>query len=297
MTTINRRKGLTITGLGILAYTPDSLLIRLAAVESFTYVFLRGLIVSGMLILRLASRRRGTGQPVFAGLNRWGLFAALLNGTGGLLFICAFAHTTVANVLVTIAAQPVVAGLLAWLFLREPVSRATLCAMAGTAVGIAIVAGASIGKPSLIGDGAAFLAMTINAGYYVVLRRHATKDMQPAVALSGALSAALAFALLWLTGIGWSGFAALGWSNIGWTVGNCVLLVPFAMAMLAAGARYLPAAEVALLLLIEVVLGPLWVWWILGEEPPTTTLIGGAVILFSVAAHALMTLRRSLPRD
>ena len=291
--TVDRRKGLAITIAGVLAYTPDSLLIRLAAVESFTYAFLRGLIVSGVLLLRLARRRRGSGRPLLAGLGRAGFCAALMNGVGGLLFIYAFAYTSVANILVYIAAQPMMTGVLAWITLGERIARTTLFSMLGTAIGIGIVAEASLGTPSLIGDGAALAATIVSAGYYVILRRQAASDMLPAVAMSGLLSASIAVVLLWVTDVGWAGFAALGWENLAWTVGNCVLLIPFAMAMTAAGARYLPAAEVALLVLLEVVLGPLWVWWALGEEPPRATLIGGALILASVAAHALMTLRRS----
>jgi len=289
---IDRRKGLAITSIGVLAYTPDSLLIRLAAVESFTYVVIRGLIVAAMLALRLGRQRRRNPWPLLFKVGRPGFQAALLNGLGGLFFIFAFAHTSVANILVYVAASPMIAGFIGWVVLRERLARSTLWSMLGTAAGIGIVAAESIGTPSLIGDGAALLATTFGAGYYVVLRRHAATDMLPAVALSGLLSAAMAFALLWLTGVGWAGFAALGWTNLAWTVGNCVLLIPFAMAMTAAGARYLPAAEVALIVLLEVVLGPLWVWWALGEEPPPATLVGGALILASVAAHALMALRR-----
>jgi drug/metabolite transporter (DMT)-like permease len=226
-------------------------------------------------------------------VGRPGVYAALLNALGGILFIFAFAHTSVANILVYVAAQPMLAGLVARLALGERLTRSALWSMLGTAAGIGIVASQSLGTPSMLGDGAALLATTFGAGYYVVLRRNSTVDMLPAVALSGLISAALAFVLLWLTGVGWAGFAALGWTNLAWTVGNCVLLIPFAMAMTATGARYLPAAEVALLVLLEVVLGPLWVWWALGEEPPPATLVGGALILASVAAHALMTLRRS----
>jgi len=290
-----RLKGFAITVAGVLLFTPDGLLIRLADVEPFTYTLIRGLSVAGVLALTLALRSGKSPLGLIRRMGWPGVWAALLNSLGGICFIFAFAHTAVANVLVFVAAQPIIASIMAWIVIREPVQRSTLLAMAGTVVGIAIVASQSFGTPSLLGDGAALVTALLFSGWFVVLRCHKSIDLVPSLVVSGLLNAVLCSLLLAATGIGWSAFAALDWASLGWTLGNCLFLIPFALALTTIGARYLPTADVTLLMLIEMVLGPLWVWAVVNEVPPTATLIGGLVILLSVAGHATFSLRRRQP--
>jgi drug/metabolite transporter (DMT)-like permease len=292
MASDRRVLGYAVTLSGVALFTPDALMIRLAGAEPFTYILLRSLLVAGALTLGIALFARSSPWPLFRRMGRPGIWAGLLNGVSSLCFVFAFWHTAAANVLVYIAAQPALVGLIAWIAIREPVGRSTVFAMLGTAIGIGIVVSQSLGTPSLLGDGAALLAALFSAGWFVVLRRHSEIDLVPSVALSGVVTASLCVVLLLATGTGWSGFAALDWSAIGWTVLNCGLFVPLALGLVAIAPRLLPAAEVSLLMLIEVVVGPLWVWWVLGEVPPSATLIGGAVILLSVGTHAALRLRR-----
>jgi drug/metabolite transporter (DMT)-like permease len=291
MASDRRLLGYAVALSGVALFTPDALMIRLADAEPFTYILIRSLLVAGALTLGIALFARASPWPLFRRMGRPGIWAGLLNGVSSLCFVFAFSHTAAANVLVYIAAQPALVGAIAWLVIREPVGRSTLFAMLGTAVGIGIVVSHSLGTPSLLGDGAALMAALLSASWFVVLRRHAEVDLVPSVALSGLITAGLCLILLVATGTGWSGFAALGWSNIGWTLLNCGLMVPLALGLVAIAPRLLPAAEVSLLMLIEVVVGPLWVWAVLGEVPPTATLIGGTVILLSVGTHAALRLR------
>lgn len=287
-----RLKGYAITVAGVLLFTPDALFIRLAAVEPFTYTVWRGLLVALVVAATLWLRTGQGPWPLIRRMGWPGVWAALLNSLGGVCFIFAFANTSVANVLVYVASQPVLAAVIAWVAIREPVRRSTLFAIAGTLVGIGIVVTHSLGTPSLLGDGAALMAALLWSGWFVVLRTHKGIDLVPSLIASGLINAVISVALLLATGIAWAGFAAMDWSAIGYTLANCILLIPFALALTTIGARYLPAAEVTLLMLIEMVLGPVWVWAFLGEVPPTTTLIGGLIILLSVASQSYFSLRR-----
>jgi drug/metabolite transporter (DMT)-like permease len=291
-----RLKGYAITVAGVLLFTPDALLIRLAGVEPFTYTAMRGLLVALVLAVTLRLRSGKSPWQLIRRMGWPGVWAALLNSLGGICFIFAFANTSVANVLVYVAAQPVLASIMTWLVIREPVHRSTVLAMLGTLVGIGIVVNHSLGTPSLLGDGAALMTALLFSGWFVVLRVHKTVDLVPSLVASGLLNTVLSLLLLLATGIGWSTFAALDGAAIGWTLLNCIFLIPFALALTTIGTRYLPTADVTLLMLIEMVLGPLWVWAVLDEVPATATLIGGLIILVSVAGHALFSLRRPSPR-
>lgn len=287
-----RLKGYAITVAGVLLFTPDALFIRLAGVEPFTYTTFRGLLVALVVAITLWLRTGHGPWRLILRMGRPGLWAALLNSLGGICFIFAFANTSVANVLVYVASQPVIASIMAWLIIREPVHRSTVLAMLGTLVGIGIVVNHSLGTPSLLGDGAALMAALLWSGWFVVLRTHKGIDLVPSLVASGVINAAISLLLLLATGIGIAGFAAMDWAALGYTVFNCTFLIPFALALTTIGARYLPTADVTLLMLFEMVLGPLWVWAVLDEVPATSTLIGGLVILLSVAGHALFSLRR-----
>ena len=289
-------KGTLITLAGVLVFTPDALLIRLAGMESLTYSFCRGLLIALTLAvaLRLIHGRGTVGR--YRAIGTAGLWAALLNALGGVLFIVAFAYTSVANVLLAIATQPILSALLSRLFLGERVALATRIAIGGALFGILVVVSGSIGEPSLVGDGTAFLAALCFSGYFVILRRHREIDMIPSVVVSGVMAAGMTGVALPLVGIGLAGFAAISWEATAWLLLAACLVAPLALALTAIGPRYIPAPEVTLLILLEVVLGPFWVWLVLGEAPSDLALVGGAIILASVAFHAGAALQRERER-
>jgi drug/metabolite transporter (DMT)-like permease len=264
---------------------------RLADCEPYTLALLRGLgLALSLLLVVWILRRSGFGQALRA-IGPAGLFAAFINGIGNLLFVVALDLTQVANVLIAIAIEPLFAALLGWQMLREPVSRATQLAMAGGFFGIAIVVGDSLGETRFWGDFAAIAASFFFAYFFVALRKAGKVDMTPAVGLSGLFSAGLALPLLWIAGEGITPLLSLGGTQWLWIALAALLLVPLAFALISIGPRYLPAAEVSLLILLEAVLGPLWVWWALGETPTRATLIGGAVVLATLVLHALWGLK------
>ena len=283
-------KGLLITLAGTACFTPDALLIRLIALESFTYAALRGTMMALGITCFLWLTLRGELWPAFRRIGRLGLLAALLNGAGGVAFIFAFAYTSVANVLLYVAVQPFIAAVLSRLLLGERIGRPVLLAMLGTFVGLGIVVTGEIGKPSLLGDGAALFAATLFAGYFTLLRKQSHIDMGPAVAVAGVFNALLAVPFLFLLGEGLAPLLAIEGARWQLILLSGALL-SLAMSLTAIGPRYLPAAEVSLLILLETVLGPLIVWAVLDEVPADTTLLGGAVVIGALLAHTLWNLR------
>lgn len=235
--------------------------------------------LTGVLVLiGLTIRYRAQVGRAFAGVGRAGLLGAVCFATSNTCFVVALSLTTVANTLFMISSEPLIAGLLAWLFLREPVRPSTLVAMACAGVGIAVMVGGGVGH----GAGGSLIALAGSfafASLAVILRANRGVDMVPVIVLGSGLVAALALVVLgggvWIGGAGLlSCFVMAATSAIGF--------VAFVR-----GARYLPAAQVMLLALIEVVLGPLWVLILFREVPSASTLLGGAIIVGAVALQAL----------
>ena len=215
-----------------------------------------------------------------------GLVSGLMWAIMFTAFLFALSMTTTANTLVVMSVSPLLTALFASMFLKDPVPLRTWLAASAAAIGIAWMFSAGL-SAHYAGMAIAFLIPVAAAINVVVLRASAAKlDLVPAIMLGGALSCliALPFALPFAsTPRDLLLLAFLGVTQLGLP---CMLLVLASRALL--------APEIALLGLLEVVLGPLWAWLGAGEEPARHTLTGGAVVLAALAGNELATLRRRL---
>src|SRR3546814_2489315 len=178
-----------------------------------------------------------------------------------------------------------IAAILSHLFLREPVSARTWAAIAATFLGIAIVVWDELGHGTLAGDLAALAAAGFAAAILVVLRRSRAVNMVPATALSGLIAALSVAGVAAPFSIGVGDALVLGVMGL--------VVLPISFGLITLGPRYLPAPEVSLLLLLETVLGPVLVWLVVGEAVSTATLVGGTVVVATLATHAILLLRRT----
>ena len=212
-----------------------------------------------------------------------GLASGLMWAVMFTAFLFALSLTTTANALVVMSVSPLLTALFASMFLKDPVPLRTWLAAGAAAIGIAYMFGSSF-EGHLLGMAIASLIPVAAAINVVILRASAAKlDLVPAVMLGGALSCLIAvpFALpISATGRDVALLAFLGITQLGLP---CMLLVLASRALL--------APEIALLSLLEVVLGPLWVWLGAGEEPGRATLMGGAIVLAALAANELAAMR------
>jgi len=230
------------------------------------------------------------GRP-FASLRAAGLPGLVSGAMWAIMFTCfilALTYTTVANVLVVASLGPIFTALLARAFLRDPLPLRTWIAIAAATAGMLAMFGAGFtaGEPRhLIGMALALTIPTASAVNIVVLRRSgAHLDLMPAVMLGAILSAAVTLPLsvpFEASGRDLAFLATLGVVQLG---APCLFLV--------IASRTLPAPEIALLALLEVVLGPLWTWLGAGEVPAEATLAGGAVVLAALAGNELAALAR-----
>jgi drug/metabolite transporter (DMT)-like permease len=279
-----QRRGQAYVALAALAWSTAGVLQRGLEVNAATQVAIRAAFAGVALLAWVAISERGRVIEACRSVGLAGVGFAVCIASASACFIVALNHTTVAHVLFIQAMAPVLAALLAWLALREPVSARTAVALGVALAGVAIMVGGP-GGGSLLGDGLSLL-MALSFAVSIVISRHRRDvSMLPATCLAQVflVVAFLPFAApAGMPGDDLVALAALGAGQIG-----------LGLAFLTVGARLIPAAQVALITLLEVVLGPLWVWLAIDEKPTTATLVGGAIVVVAVVIQAVGTPQRS----
>lgn len=266
------RKGALLVAFGAILFAPDSLMLRLMGMEQWPTLFWRGL-VGGGAITAVCLVIHGRRYPAkIRALGATGLvFVALFCATS-FCFVYAVRETSVANTLFLVSTSPVFSGLIAWAALGEAPDRRTIRTTVIALAGVALIAfGSGRGPNSLLGDLAALGAAAALAGTFVAARAVRPLDMTPLLGPAGLVSAAIAGLLAADLTIRDGALAPLLVMGLA--------IMPIATICLTLGPRYIPAAEVSLLMLIEAALGPLIVWWALAEHPGAMTIFGGLVIL------------------
>jgi drug/metabolite transporter, DME family len=197
----------------------------------------------------------------------------------------------VANAMLLFATAPFMTAVLGWIILRERVRVATWVAIAAAIGGIAIMVADKSGSVALNGSLAALGSAFGFAVFTVALRWGRTGEMLPSVFLSGLFAIVVTLGICQFLGLS----VTLGLRDGAISMGMGVFQVGAGLILYTLGSRSLPAAELALLSLAEVLLGPLWVWLFLGETASLNTLIGGAALLAAIAGNAVSGKRRKPP--
>jgi drug/metabolite transporter (DMT)-like permease len=260
------------------AWSSAGVLQRQLSIDTPTQIAARALVAFFALAVFVALTNRGSTVAAFRTIGRAGLAVAVFMSISSGSFIIALNHSTVANVLFIQAAAPVAAALIAWVALREAITRRAGIAMAVALIGVALmVGGPDSGGPFGI---VASIVMTLSFAVTIVIARHKRDvSMGPAICLSQLI--------VFLIGAPFAHPTTIGAHDFAFLVLMGVCQMALGLAFLTAGARLIPASEVALITLLEVVLGPLWVWISVSETPVASTLIGGAVVIVAVLIQTM----------
>ena len=281
-TTPATRRGVLLVACAAVCWSSGGLIARLVTTTPWTTSLWRGLFATLFLavVLRIVRGRgivaqwRDGGRPIAA--------VAACMALASTCFIFSLAYTSVANTLSLISTGPYVAGLLGWLMLGERVAARTWITMGVALAGAVIMVSDSYSRGAIVGDLLAIVMAVSFATATVLVRSRPETPMAPASALATTLTALVALPFsepLRTTARDLGLLAAFGVGNYG---------LGFLLFM--AGARLIPAAQSALVGMLETVLGPLWVWLVLDERPGVATLIGGAFILAALLANTLLEL-------
>jgi drug/metabolite transporter (DMT)-like permease len=279
----DRGKGILMSLVGVFVLSPDSLLIRLAGLDDYTLIFYRGLfpIFSILLILWFYYRDRFT--AVLLGIGWAGVVNGIFFAGVNISFVSAIQRTSVANTLLFLSSAPIFAALLSLIVLRENQRPSTWLIIALSLLGIFIIGWGSYGSSGLLGDFLAICCAVFTACSAVLVRYRKEVDLVPSVVIGSFFTAC--YALLQTPELAISGRQLLYLGIIGF------ILIPFAFTILTIAPRFANSAEVQLVYLLESILGPLWVWLIVRETPSLNTIVGGSILLASVAWFAHHSLR------
>ncbi len=277
-------KGLIITALGVLLISPDGLLTRLILVDHWTLIFWRALFLSFGMWLIVSLIYPNKAWHKYKSMGRGGTIMVLIYAMGTISFIVAITHTSVANTLIILSTTPMFAAIIGWIFLRESIPARTWIAILLVGIGIFIISsGNENPTSSLFGDMAAMSGSFFLATGFTVIRSFPKIPILPVISTSGLLTALIILPLA-------QPFSVTQ-DDMGYLLIMGIYMLPVATALMYSGPRYIPAPEVGLMLLLESILGPAWVWLALGEQPGTRTFIGGAIILSTLAINTVWLLK------
>ncbi len=287
----HRRGVMLVLSAGVF-WSIAGLLVRLMeSASEWQILMYRSLALCLTLSLYLALRPGSGLLRSFRAAGRGAALAGLFLSGGFANWIFAMTHTTIANALFLLSASTFMAALLARFVLGERVKLSTIVFMLIATAGIAVMVAEGIAVGTLVGNLCGLGAALAFAAFAVTLRRGKAVDMTPAVCWAGIWGTLIGAAMI--------STSALSFSVTPNDLALCsvmgIVQVGLGLILFTAGSRYLPAAELTLLSLTEVVLGPIWVWLGVGEIPSLLTVVGGAVVLGAVAGQAIYSVRRRPP--
>ena len=280
----HRMRGFLLTGLGVLLLSPDSLLVKVTSVSAWTFIFWRGLLLAAAFLL-IGLARYGRQYP--AQIRRCGLrgfYCALAFSMSTVGFVTGMKHTAAGNVLVIINTSPVIAAVIAFVIWRERLPLRTWLTILICVAGATLMALGEMGEGEPLGLAMAALTAFALASNLTVARSRPEADMSVMLVFGALLTAAIAASQ--------GGAQAPGWPDMGYILVLCLVFLPAASTLVQTGPRYLPAAEVSLMLLLETVIGSLLVWLVLGEVPPPLSFVGGSLILLTLLINGCLDLLR-----
>ena len=281
----DQQKGSLMAFVAVMFITPDSLFIRLSNVDTWGLVFYRGIIpfftvFLGMLLIYKLSFFKILLNSGYHGLLYVGTFS-LTNIT----FVVSIQNTNVANTLVMIATAPMLSAILGAIFLKEPPDKKTWISIIITFLAIIYIFFDSLKLGNFYGDILGFITALGLAVGAVTIRSAKTKNLVPA-AVVGKLFVAI-FALFFIESF------VLADKDLIIIPLMCILCVAIPFVLVTIAPRFIPAAEVNLFFLLETIIGPIWVWLIIKEQPSFETLYGGIVIITTIAIHSFLKLKNS----
>ena len=281
----DQQKGSLMAFVAVMFITPDSLFIRLSNVDTWGLVFYRGIIPFLTVFLGMLLIYRLSFFKIFLNSGYHGLIYIGTFSLTNITFVVSIQNTNVANTLVMIATAPMISAILGAIFLKEPPDKKTWISIIITFLAIIYIFFDSIKLGNFYGDILGFITALGLAVGAVTVRSAKSKNLVPA-AVVGKLIVAT-FALFFI-----ESFVLID-KDLYIIPLMCIMCVAIPFVLVTIAPRFIPAAEVNLFFLLETIIGPIWVWLIIKEQPSIETLYGGAIIIATIATHSFLKLKNS----
>ena len=281
----DQQKGSLLAFIAVIFITPDSLFIRLSSVDTWSLVFYRGIIPFMTVFIAMLIIYRLNFFKILLTSGHHGLIYIVTFSITNITFVVSIQNTNVANTLVMVAMAPMLSAILGAFFLKEMPDKKTWIAIAITFIAAVYIFYDSLQLGSIYGDILGFITALGLAIGAVTIRSAKKKNLVPA-AVVGKLFVAL-FAMFFIETY------VLTDLDLFIVPLMCVMCVAIPFVLVTIAPRFIPAEEVNLFFLLETIIGPLWVWMIIKEQPSLEIIQGGAVIILTIAIHSFLKLRKS----
>ena len=281
----DQKKGSLMAFVAVMFITPDSLFIRLSNVETWSLVFYRGIIPFVLVFIGMLLIYRLKFFNLLRSNGYYGFAYVLTFSVTNIAFVVSIQNTNVANTLIMIATAPMLSAILGSFFLKENPDKKTWIAIFITFFAALYIFYDSIKLGNFFGDILGFVAAMGLAVGAVIIRSAKKLNLVPS-AVVGKLIIAL-FAIFFVKDY------SLNNNDIYIVPLMCVMCVAIPFVLVTIAPRFITAAEVNLFFLLETIIGPIWVWLIINEQPSPETIVGGAIIVLTIATHSFLKLKKS----
>ena len=281
----SQQKGSLLAFIAVMLITPDSILIRLSNIETWGMLFYRGAIPFVVVLIGLIFFYRNNLFKALINIGYPGIFYVISFSICNITFIISIQNTNVANTLVMIAMAPMLSAILGSIFLKEVPDRKTWVAIIITLVAVTYIFHDSIEMGNFYGDLFGIITAFGLACNAVIARYAKNRDLVPSAVIGKLCVAVFAFFFV-------DTFALVD-TDLIFVPLMCVMCVAIPFVLVTIAPRFIPAEEVNLFFLLETIIGPIWVWLIIKEQPSIETLQGGAIIILTIAMHSFLKLKRS----
>ena len=269
----------------VMFITPDSLFIRISNVDTWGLVFYRGIIPFFTVFFIMLIIYKFSFFKILFTSGYHGLIYIITFSLTNITFVVSIQNTNVANTLVMIATAPMISAILGAIYLKEPPDKKTWISIIITFLAVIYIFSDSIKLGNIYGDSLGFITALGLAIGAVTVRSAKDKNLVPA-AVVGKMFVAL-FALFFV-----ESFLLVDRDLLIIPI-MCIFCVAIPFVLVTIAPRFIPAAEVNLFFLLETIIGPIWVWLIIKEQPSVETLLGGIIIVVTIAIHSFLKLKNN----
>jgi len=280
-----RRGILQLVASGFFLSTAGIALRLVEQADGWQILFYRSLALSITILLILVFQKRSRFFDEFRGLGWNDCLLAVFLGTGFVAYVFALLYNTVANALFIFSCAPFLAGFLGWILLGERVATRTWFAIGAAMAGLAVMVGSELAVSRYLGTLLALWIPIAYAASIIAVRRSKRDNMLVALCLAGLVAGGLS--AFFVTDY------ALTPRDLIISLYLGVFQVGVGFTLVVLGSRYVPAAQVGLLALVEPVLAPIWAWMGVGEVPGLATIVGGTIIFLAIATDGILNIKSS----
>ena len=281
----NQHKGSLLAFIAVMLITPDSIFIRLSNIETWGMLFYRGAIPFVVVLIGLIFFYKNNLLKALLGMGYPGIFYVISFSICNITFLISIQNTNVANTLVMIAMAPMLSAILGSIFLKEVPDQKTWIAIIITLISVTYIFYDSIEMGNFYGDLFGIITAFGLACNAVIARFAKDRDLVPSAVIGKLCVAIFAFFFV-------DSFSLLG-SDLIIVPLMCVMCVAIPFVLVTIAPRFIPAEEVNLFFLLETIIGPFWVWVVIKEQPSIETILGGTVIILTIAIHSFLKLKNS----